>query len=64
MRLKNEVMWSEIAKISEKLDGYEGQALSQLVENYKTCRNELCLKCGRYTESHLGACEGCRWQND
>lgn len=26
------------------------------------CRNELCLKCGQYRESHLGACYGCRWR--
>jgi hypothetical protein len=25
-------------------------------------RNELCLKCGRYRESHNGACDGCRWK--
>ena len=25
-------------------------------------RNELCLKCGRYRESHKGVCNGCRWK--
>ncbi len=25
-------------------------------------RNELCLKCGNYTLSHEGACNGCRWR--
>ena len=25
-------------------------------------RNELCLKCGRYHESHLGACNDCKWK--
>jgi len=29
----------------------------------KTCRNELCLRCGNYKNSHKGACDGCRWQN-
>ena len=24
-------------------------------------RNELCLYCGKYTESYLGACDGCKW---
>ena len=28
----------------------------------KDCVNELCLKCGAYHESHLGACDGCRWK--
>ena len=26
------------------------------------CRNELCLKCGKFHEAHLGACDGCRWK--
>ena len=26
------------------------------------CVNELCLKCGNYHESYLGACNGCRWK--
>lgn len=25
-------------------------------------RNELCLKCGNYTQAHEGACNGCRWR--
>ena len=25
-------------------------------------RNELCLKCGNYTLTHEGACNGCRWR--
>lgn len=28
----------------------------------RDCRNELCLKCGKYTESYKGACKGCRWE--
>lgn len=27
-----------------------------------TLRNELCLKCGNYTLTHKGACNGCRWR--
>lgn len=27
-------------------------------------RNELCLKCGKYKDAHLGACDGCRWKNE
>lgn len=33
-----------------------------LVDMLKECRDELCLQCGRYKESHNGACEGCIWQ--
>ena len=31
-------------------------------QELKTCRNELCLRCGNYREKHLGACDGCRWK--
>lgn len=24
--------------------------------------NELCLRCGEYTEAHNGACDGCKWR--
>lgn len=27
----------------------------------KDCVNELCLKCGLYTEAHKAACDNCRW---
>ena len=26
------------------------------------CRNELCLKCGKYKTAHEGSCDGCRWK--
>lgn len=25
-------------------------------------RIEACLKCGKYTQAHEGACNGCRWR--
>lgn len=31
--------------------------------DFRDCRNELCLKCGAYTQKHNGACDGCRWRN-
>ncbi len=33
----------------------------ELIKELWNCRNELCLKCGRYERSHLGACDGCRY---
>ena len=30
-------------------------------DNLPDCVNELCLKCGKYREEHLGACKDCRW---
>lgn len=32
------------------------------VKEIDALRNELCLKCGNYTLSHEGACNGCRWR--
>lgn len=34
----------------------------KLIQILQDCRNELCLKCGNYKESHLGKCDGCRWK--
>lgn len=36
---------------------------SKLQKELNDCRNELCLKCGNYRESYLGACDGCRWKH-
>ena len=36
---------------------------SKLQRDFNDCRNELCLRCGNYLESYLGACEGCRWKH-
>ena len=33
-----------------------------LQRELKDCRNELCLRCGNYRESHNGACDGCRYR--
>jgi len=37
--------------------------IADLNSDLKDCRNELCLKCGNYKQKHLGACDGCRWEN-
>lgn len=37
-------------------------AYEALQAENKTLRNELCLKCERYKEAHLGRCNGCRWK--
>lgn len=36
---------------------------AKLKRDLKDCRNELCLRCGSYREKHLGACDGCRWED-
>lgn len=32
------------------------------VKEIDALRNELCLKCGKYTLAHDGTCNGCRWR--
>lgn len=36
--------------------------VSESESDLQDCVNELCLKCGAYHESYLGACDGCRWK--
>lgn len=38
--------------------------MKDLLNELKNCRNELCLRCGAYRESHLGACDDCRYNSD
>ncbi len=40
----------------------EHMTVDELKKALRDCRNDLCLHCGRYTEAHNGACDGCRWQ--
>lgn len=34
----------------------------QIISTVESMRNELCLKCGKYKNAHLGNCKGCRWE--
>ena len=34
----------------------------ELKKELDAMRNELCCKCGKYRETHNGACDGCRWE--
>lgn len=43
--------------LAEAADRIEAQA-----KEIDTLRNELCLKCGNYTLTHEGACNGCQWR--
>lgn len=40
------------------------QKYKELLLKYQECRNELCLKCGKYKYAHDGACKGCKWENE
>lgn len=58
----------ELAELKKAFDGAVALAedtlkLAHDIERDLTdCHNELCLKCGKYTESYKGACKGCRWE--
>ena len=34
-----------------------------LLTSLKDCANELCQKCGKYTNDHLGSCDHCKWKD-
>lgn len=46
----------------DRLAAYENANLTPADIN--DLRNELCLKCGKYKDAHLGACAGCRWRKE
>ena len=35
----------------------------RLLTSMKDCVNELCIKCGRFPNNHLGACDACKWKD-
>ena len=45
-----------------KIMAQAADTIEKLTSELSTCRNELCLYCGQYKQSHLGACDGCRWK--
>ena len=36
--------------------------LEYIADTLTDCRNELCSRCGRHIDAHLGACDRCRWR--
>lgn len=36
--------------------------LEKTRKELKRCVNELCYRCGKYQNEHLGACSGCKWR--
>ena len=63
-------MSEKINEIQDRADKYRGKVsalflaglyvadIDALMAHIKSMNNELCYKCGRYTE----ACDGCRWR--
>ena len=47
---------------ADRLAAYEDTGREP--EDIEAMNNELCMKCGRYKDAHLGACDGCRWRGE
>lgn len=59
----NVILWMQLPEMPEKTEVLKKRYFFQDVESdLKDCVNELCLKCGAYHESYVGACDGCRWK--
>lgn len=64
-KLKDFYFWLP-RKMQETFDYIiDSQPIADVVprQELRDCRNELCQKCGRYSEAHTGACMSCRWQS-
>ena len=52
----------KLMEIVDHLAAYEDTNLTP--SDINDLHNELCLKCGKYKDAHLGACDGCRWRKE
>ena len=41
---------------------YQSIEMQNMESDLHDCVNELCLTCGSYHESYVGACDGCQWK--
>lgn len=63
-------MNSRVSELIESLKNYRelphthpaAQLMREASDTLRDCRNVLCLRCGKYHEAYLGACDGCRWK--
>lgn len=51
----------EIATLRADLEANQAR-LAEIQRSARNARNELCQRCGKYRESHNGACDGCKWK--
>lgn len=49
-----------VEAVFERLALYEDTGFTPA--DVRDMRNELCLRCGKYKEAHLGACDDCRFK--
>lgn len=36
----------------------------EIIKELWNCRNELCLRCGKYEKAYCGACDDCRYNSE
>ena len=53
--------WETLITLCDDLAG-AADLIEARAKEIDALRNELCLKCGKYTLAHEGACDGCRWR--
>lgn len=53
--------WETLITLCDDLAG-AADLIEARAKEIDALRNELCLKCGNYTQAHEGACNGCRWR--
>ena len=53
--------WETLITLCDDLAG-AADLIEARAKEIDALRNELCLKCGNYTLTHEGACNGCRWR--
>lgn len=60
-----ELDFSETNALTDALNvlgTYEDTGLTPA--DIRDLRSELCLRCGKYRQAHLGSCDGCRWRKE
>lgn len=65
-RLKRMIDYKDVAQALNENDDHDfikdnSMSIAKLL---RTCRNELCIKCEKYKNAHLGACNGCMWKDE
>ena len=54
---------AQIEKMSEGLAQFaKAVAVEEAQSELHAMKNELCQYCGKYKQTHEGACDGCRWR--
>ena len=63
-----EQVWEEIKEKTHddfiKLCKDEDPDNEEVIRELWNCRNELCLRCGKYEKAYCGACDDCRYNSE